>query len=226
MIDHFELNRLHTVYKYVCTFRQAKLLYELGIRKESMFYYFLTDCKAFRLRELRHRMFRIEASDGHYERIGKTVNAQDSRFHPGAITEIYSAFTSQELGELIGKELIDELSYEMVISTSNSMYNFIMKTKSMTYDCSMQYKSEAQARAEFLIYLLENKKINKDDKFEWFDEELKDFMNNIDTFDVNKMSEEQRKFFETRMKQHDDDLKAMIDIHESGMWRGVFPIQD
>jgi len=65
-------------------------------------------------------------------------------------------------------------------------------------------------------------KINSDHKFEWADYELKEFMDNIDTLDVEKMTNEQRDFWEKRIKVDDEYTQAMFEIHKSGVWRDLF----
>lgn len=97
---------------YVCTLNQAKALKKLGVEQESFFVY----CP-------------IELPNCNNNIV---YNLEFMPAYPNYLS--YSAFTSQELGELLKDLDIREYCF-----------------------CS-KLDNEVQARAEFLIYLLENKK--------------------------------------------------------------------
>jgi hypothetical protein len=129
---------------YVCTLEQAKRLKELGVEQDSLFIYM----------------------QSFHEAIYTLVNANNN-FLPRP--EDYSAFTSQELGEMIStlfpdlrvaQTLKKDREYE---SDEKEGYLFLKEHCSgMWLECAEIYTSyantEAQARAEFLIYILEKKK--------------------------------------------------------------------
>lgn len=121
---------------YVCTPGQAKRLKELGVEQESLYYFCTQESDA----DLRKRY--ISATEESHKQSSldsMTWLHADIELRPKILltrkVDSYSAFTSQEL-----KELIDE------IDTAPDTYFY------------SSLKSEAQWRAEFLIYLLENKK--------------------------------------------------------------------
>jgi hypothetical protein len=125
---------------YVCTLEQAKRLKELGVEQNGLFHWVENKSSAFVTTPL------SEPSD-------KTI----------------SAFTSQELGEMISisfpelrvaQTLKKDTEYE---DDEKEGYLFLEEHCSgMWLECAEIYTSyentEAQARAEFLIYLLEQKK--------------------------------------------------------------------
>ena len=118
---------MKNIEQYTCTFIQAKKLKELGVEQNSLFWWTWFDSDSYIV------------SKEHM-----TVNGHKA----------YPAFTSQELGELIDKQdgyswSTHRVVYEKLIEISNHDDN-----KKVT---SFKTKNEAQARAEFLIYLLESK---------------------------------------------------------------------
>jgi hypothetical protein len=126
--------------KYVCTLQQAKRLAELGVEQNSLFYW--------------------------------NCCVEPASVLPDIVFEknkpIYSAFTSQELGELneITKGWFNQLR---VIDTSNkhlgfSFNHFVHENNISRTVTSVNsfFTSEAQARAEFLIHLLDNKEVKND----------------------------------------------------------------
>lgn len=132
---------------YVCTFEQSKKLCELGVA-ESSFYYYISPCK----------------------KNNNTATLICRKYDKLIIgVPFYSAFTSQELGELIteniehvwqqfifnyiGNKHID--LHAVVIDKEMSKIN---NRQQLEWLClkSLSF-NEAQARAAFLIYLLENK---------------------------------------------------------------------
>lgn len=118
---------------YVCTLEQAKRLKELGIKQNSLFYY---------VPSMFHGgTFIIEYF---------SIKTEDK----------YAAFTSQELGELI-EDIRHGVSHEIIFADIFRFFqlDYISTTDRQT-EILFEIKSEneAQARAEFLIYLLEGKK--------------------------------------------------------------------
>lgn len=145
-IPHLEFNRIEQVKDYVCTLEQARKLNDLGIKKKSLFYWGNRIGGRFKGDRLV-----IEAYDNHETGI--------SRLHPFIDkVECYSAFTSQELGELILKYQPNaKISLQFGI---NGMRQDISNTNISCIGIEGKYtvspyNNEAQARAEFLICHLE-----------------------------------------------------------------------
>lgn len=117
-----------------CSLEQAKRLKELGVDGISFF----------RHQHYPETKYRIEAQH---------ITWGDNRAtDPG---ETFSAFTVAELGEMIGengfsKKVTHWLGYYKV---PGNQYSQIIETPKKDFD------TEAQARAEILIHLLENKLI-------------------------------------------------------------------
>lgn len=122
---------------YVCTLEQAKKLKELAVKQEDALYYWVGDGYLERNEE-KPWLFQGYESN---ERLG-------------------AAFTSQELCELID-EFVDKndnfWTYKKVFGKDKSFYYFFIDYEKDSR-ISFTFNSEAQARAEFLIHLLENKK--------------------------------------------------------------------
>jgi hypothetical protein len=131
---------------YVCTLAQAEKLKELGVEQESLFYF---------------ADFGFKEPEGIHHFIKTAEDKYYAFFHynPEGFSEdiIYSAFTSQELGKLIINSLP---SYENIAQTIQKD-NYIFMNYDMENGWTQMYSNynsnEAQARAEFLIYILENK---------------------------------------------------------------------
>ena len=142
--EHFELNRTEYVKNYVCTFEQAERLYNFGIKpkenRPSLFYWSVIkygDVKDKRRMERRSPLnewceYKIEAHYLHDKVIGTNFYAYYKRE-----CKVYSAFTSQELIEIITE--IDEYALE------NYFDDYVY----------VHGSNEAEARAEFLIQYLE-----------------------------------------------------------------------
>lgn len=119
---------------YVCTFEQAKKLRELGIEQSSLFHW-----------SYKPGDYVIKLSSTNLKHIEKD----------------YAAFTSQELEELLLKYCEEELlEQEFVLnidtSKNNRLYfHFFDKSLDSAHEFESNYKSKAQACADFLIYLIE-----------------------------------------------------------------------
>lgn len=121
---------------YVCTLAQAEKLKELGVEQDSLYWWNGTG-------------------------IGMvTLNNEKADWSENILQyKSYSAFTSQELGEIIATTGTG-LCNDMVKKSSDEEFYFFDIYD--TYEHKILFvtnyaKTEAQARAEFLIYLLENK---------------------------------------------------------------------
>ncbi|HEY5235544.1 MAG TPA: hypothetical protein VIJ14_05155 [Rhabdochlamydiaceae bacterium] len=117
-----------TLSELCINFDQAKKLKQLGVDEDSYFIYFLDSNKII-----------LSHHDSGVELFGRVIR--------------YPAYTSAELGELIKnntshiEQFWSNQAFEFLYDDENKWANnFISKGK-----------TEAQARAEFLIYLLENK---------------------------------------------------------------------
>jgi hypothetical protein len=133
--------------QYTCTLAQAKKLKELGIMQDSLFYY------------------QYQFEEDYAPSLIDNVAYFRSKNKEG-----YAAFTSQELGELIGS-MFNEWTQCWINSNDTRMFTYgVNGVESMTGDIDKlwsfrAYRTdeylegrgfawEVQARAEFLIYLL------------------------------------------------------------------------
>lgn len=143
---------------YVCTLEQAKKLQELGISQQSLFYYVKNEDYD-RLSE--DDIYHVHVK---FEDDGFCLIEGEDWMHEIHNWEHYAAFTSQELGEIVNKMLVTwsqdngkfvkyQFYFEPAINDMNYhyIYNDFNNEKESNY-----IMPEAQARAEFLIYLLEN----------------------------------------------------------------------
>lgn len=136
---------------YVCTLKQAKKLKELGVEQDSLFWFAENAKKLMILKNIEKKQL-----------IDLTVINDDITV--GSKYYFYSAFTSQELGELIDKNIKNEHLIEHSIQTNEfRIYNINYAEPQTSYiDIDLLFTSttstEAQARADYFIYLLENNK--------------------------------------------------------------------
>jgi len=114
---------------YMCTVEQSKRLKELSIAESSLFFWWTW------------------FGDDLY-----TISTQELKINDH---EAYPAFTSQELGELISELLQTDWSQSITLKTKIDDYYFYVEG-ALVFDTGAAL--EAQARAKFLIYLLEHKK--------------------------------------------------------------------
>jgi hypothetical protein len=142
---------------YVCMLEQSKRLEALGVEQNSLFYWckVIINCDMPFVSQEWFISSKENARDKH-----KNNLYEDIKF--------ISAFTSQELGELIVKQL-DKMKYSDVHQYlhSNTFYAHkeftsadnpeSYKQYAIDYPCNIN-ETEAQARAEFLIYLLGKKR--------------------------------------------------------------------
>lgn len=135
----------------VCTFEQAKRLKELGVKQESLFYYFQ----------------QTENDDP------DVISCDIKDFFNHAI--FHSAFTVAELGDMLPKILpCESYDYGMVLvqnfpdgkEQSNYTTEYISIDSDMDYVGSIfeeEGSTEAESRASMLIFLLESEVINVED---------------------------------------------------------------
>ncbi len=121
--------------KQVCTEQQAKRLKELGVVQDSQCYW---------------RRGQVEHVDGvnswaDQQTLGEMIIEYDATCEPAwrDKSEIYSAFTVAELGEMLA------YNAQIPAKSHDGDYWFVYLDK---YE---QFKTEAQTRAELLIYFLE-----------------------------------------------------------------------
>jgi len=126
----------------VCSLESSKRLKELGVKQESLFYWY-------RWTDTFNRQFG-ELPD---EKDNNTLGAPSIQPVPlSGITDRFSAFTVAELGEMLPDNVIGTLrlnggEHSTGIRFENSGYKVFKNN------------NEAEARAKMLIYLLENKLI-------------------------------------------------------------------
>lgn len=168
---------MKNIENYTCTLEQAKQLKELGIEQDSLMWYAIAHDDIAYLGGYENTFVAYE--DGKNELLPDHLRASYLRnentpleihiLHDSDINwlddelsiyceKLYSAFTSQELGELI----VDYFSNKgiPVYQSMNKCVDFIMKQNKVD-NCFIPRETmdkEAQARASFLIHLLENKK--------------------------------------------------------------------
>lgn len=119
---------------YVCTLEQSKKLKELEVEQDSLFYWI---------------------ADGNLS----AQLVRDPKFVEALELSCWAAFTSQELGKLI-REFLPYFSH-----LNGGSFGEFLYIGNKDGSCNMVHSSifptentnEAQARAEFLIYLLEQK---------------------------------------------------------------------
>lgn len=121
--------------KQVCSLELSKQLKELGVKQDSLFYWY---------------------EDYNSQKIFLDYNELIIMYRG---TKKYSAFTVAELGELLQKNItINNINRCLWYSRSHNIlelyYNECSKKHIITI---VDDKSEANARAKMLIYLLENK---------------------------------------------------------------------
>jgi len=130
----------------VCNLELAQKLKELGVKQES--YYFWAE--------------RVSGTGHPSDPSIHTVEFNLMTGHPyGVFPERYSAFTVAELGEMLPVDTTMEISFNH--NTKTRKYIVSLPTDvgwegSPTYD-NFEADTEANARAEMLVYLIENKLI-------------------------------------------------------------------
>jgi hypothetical protein len=176
-----EEKRVKDIKDYVCTLEQAKRLAELNVNQDSLYYYALDETsKAFCVVDASQKeTIKVDlvcSDDGTTVMSKITAKLQKQKSN----INTYSAFTSQEIEELIsnitntlhwsqGKNIshkvITPISTRLEKSNPQliSFFSYVYSTEFKDLSDQVEYKitskctNEAQARAEFLIYLLENK---------------------------------------------------------------------
>ena len=122
----------------VCSLKLAKRLKELGVKQESLWYW---------NRENEAIYPKLQR-----ETFGKTVWSD---------TVWYSAFTVAELGEMLPYKIYGKTDFEIFLERGdcNFIVGYVEEEKSggRLDDIVFEDKTEANARAKMLIYLLENK---------------------------------------------------------------------
>lgn len=127
-----------------CTVEQAKRLKELGVKQESQFYY----CP-WKATDYNDVFVGQKCDKGFYHEFEGAVET----FSPPP--EIFSAFTTGELGEMLPREVY---SFKLPIGTWSLMIEPVLFHRMQV--CVVKYgynkfPTEAQVRADVLIYLLE-----------------------------------------------------------------------
>lgn len=119
----------------VCSLELSKRLKELGVRQESLFYWWDGDD----INDEGHSVSRIEIENN---------DSAPSNF------VVYSAFTVAELGEMLPKEIWHPNKHKpMVCRPANRLCHWVVYYDKDTWT---EENSEANARARMLIHLIEN----------------------------------------------------------------------
>lgn len=133
----------------VCSLELAKRLKELGIKRDSLFYYQNNpyndgqDCMDFMISECFTR-----------ERSNAIINSEcENDNNPK-----YAAFTSTELGEML-----PSIGYGKLNRNNKWVCNYSHTVNPHKKDYYIEDESEANARAKMLIHLIENNLIKVED---------------------------------------------------------------
>jgi len=122
------------IQQYVITIEQAKRLKELGVEQNSLYFWF---------QDTQHPI--------------AMLIPYNQRFEEGFLREyLYSAFTSQELGELISEIHYFPWKQQILRKPTGDLhttFHEIYEINEFIPD-DVDIYNEAQARAEFLIHLL------------------------------------------------------------------------
>ena len=126
--------------KQVCSLEYAKKLKELGVNQDSLYF---------------------------YTKVGKSVKSWDEWMEIGEnviLSELYSAFTVAELGEMLPEKVktkcFGEKSFIIFREKYAESWDIAYSTDTSDDDkLWKQAETEADARAKMLISLLENKLI-------------------------------------------------------------------
>lgn len=138
----------------VCTLAQAIKLKELGVKQDSLFYHFPNPNADEIIKE--HKL------SPYYIELGDNCMNQDSLVRKfvldGFYNKTYSAFTVGELGELMQEYVLTQYNthggyweWKLLKYDSDLPMGFEVKAE------NDEFNTEAEARADMLIYLLENK---------------------------------------------------------------------
>ena len=132
--------------RQVCSLEPAKKLKKLGVKQESVWYW--------------QRKYFKENKNGCFSLTDEKIFILKRESYSGG--EFYSAFTVAELGEMLPS--IDVFTYKN--SKQNGylcLYKPFTMGARMKAECAKFGKTEADARAKMLIYLIESKLIKVED---------------------------------------------------------------
>ncbi len=130
----------------VCSLELAKKLKELGVKQESLFYWFPFG-EGIREWQVTKRILDKDAIKGwkYHEKHNKEFS-------------FYSAFTVAELGEMLPAENENKYRFDLVKRTPNK-WEMNIFDKCGIYIETFTAKTEANARAKMLIWLIEQGKV-------------------------------------------------------------------
>jgi len=142
---------------YICTLEQSKKLKELGVEQDSLYYWIIDKESGSGCIVLEQEVNSVTIDMLVLNGSNKWTNKITCEKKPyKSEKDIFAAFTSQELGKLINNHLsyMDIGIYQSISgliefyqNDANKVGVFFVPRKDM--------EKEAQARAEFLIYLIE-----------------------------------------------------------------------
>lgn len=143
----------------------AKQLKKLGVNQDSLFYW----VQGLEISEFpngddydsNYWKERVELiNEGKVKHVKKLIKDQDREDRKMFPVYLYSAFTVAELGKLFGENFFiafENLPFDRV---SAVIYGVEGKTKGKIENPRINCKTEVEARAKALIYLIKNKLIN------------------------------------------------------------------
>lgn len=128
----------------VCSLELAKKLKEFGVKQESLFSWIYTDAPL---------------DDGSRDKVVLTHTLGESHWELGGEQDTYSAFTVAELGEMLPGNISGLYFVTQKGLMGNSWYVEALTVVGHSEVWLAIAKTEADARAKCLIYLIENKLI-------------------------------------------------------------------
>jgi len=132
----------------VCSLELAKQLKELGVEKSSLFYWGAYE------NPLSGIVSEKTCSDDDWD----IYYCDDKTYKKCPPDWDYPAYTVAELGEMLPDILKENFTLWMKKYENSWVYDYSYKSISITGDCETIFsdKTEANARAEMLIWLIEN----------------------------------------------------------------------
>lgn len=142
----------------VCSLELAKKLKELGVKQDSLFYYEKDEYQFWY-----DRILRTAKPDIKME--GEAIDTREGDYFNHDENSI-SAFTVAELGEMLPDEYPGDSDSNLLIfkAEAKDLVHWYIRYENDVQEMSIHTEfaeTEANARAKMLIYLLENKLIDK-----------------------------------------------------------------
>lgn len=145
----------------VCSLELSKRLKELGVKQESLFYWGISEFETDKPEITLYRSQGELDSDKDISKLFGVWSYSDVEI--GSFKDTHSAFTVAELGEMLPKRLVgDHPLWYLTVHCNDNYYSVDFETFNgkIQKQFGCQDRNEANARAEMLIYLLEQKLIS------------------------------------------------------------------